>query len=520
MARVLSRYFEPKEIKDVRNDKDLQNLARKVTNVKYAKKVNWAILDFAAKVCKTKKPDCQHCPLKENCKYYNQANNNKNSFEHVNEPQFNLYFDKYKNMEDPRRPLKLISLFSGCGGMDIGFEGGFQAHKKSINTYHHPEFIDKEIDSKYVSLKPTKFETVFANDILKPARDAWVNYFTKKGYSPEIFRLESIVELVKLHQQGIKVFPEHVDIVTGGFPCQDFSVSGKRSGFNSNKDHQGKLIKKTIPSIETRGKLYMWMKNVIDIVKPKIFVAENVKGLVNLENVKEVIQQDFASAYEDGYIVLPPKVLHAANYGVPQSRERVFFIGLKKSELRPGILEELQKKNIDKELSPYPEPTHNFNNHLNGFIEPVKLYDIFKDLVEPEVTSDPSHMYYSKAKYMGKHCQGQIEINLNKIGPTIRAEHHGNIEFRRLSIENGGQNFEEINKGLIERRLTPRECALIQSFPPDFDCVLPSSGKKFIVSPSSAYKLIGNAVPPLLAYHLAKRLEKLWRIYFKEYNLW
>ena len=116
---------------------------------------------------------------------------------------------------------------------------------------------------------------------------------------------------------------------------------------------------------------------------------------------------------------------------------------------------------------------------------------------------------------MGKHCQGQTEINLNGIGPTIRSEHHGNIEFRRLSVEHGGKILDELNvKKLKERRLTPRECALIQTFPPNFDFVIPSNNSRFFVSPSIAYKLIGNAVPPLLAYHIAKRLEILWELYF------
>ena len=64
----------------------------------------------------------------------------------------------------------------------------------------------------------------------------------------------------------------------------------------------------------------MWLKEVVEITKPKIFIAENVKGLVNFENVKEIIQQDFANANGNGYLVLNPLVLHAANYGVPQSR--------------------------------------------------------------------------------------------------------------------------------------------------------------------------------------------------------
>lgn len=116
---------------------------------------------------------------------------------------------------------------------------------------------------------------------------------------------------------------------------------------------------------------------------------------------------------------------------------------------------------------------------------------------------------------MGKHCQGQSEVNIDGIGPTIRAEHHGNIEFRRLSKEHGGKINEELEIGLPERRLTPRECALIQSFPPDYQFIIPKSRNRFLISASSAYKLIGNAVPPLLAYHIAKRIEKLWTLYFK-----
>ena len=137
--------------------------------------------------------------------------------------------------------------------------------------------------------------------------------------------------------------------------------------------------------------------------------------------------------------------------------------------------------------------------------------------MEPELSKDLSQKYYSKAKYMGSHCQGQTEIKLNGISPTIRSEHHGNIEFRRLSLENGGKIIEELSKGLKERRLTPRECALIQTFPPDFDFVIEKkSGRKgaFLVSPSQAYKIIGNAVPPLLAYNIAKRIEDIWDLYF------
>lgn len=423
--------------------------------------------------------------------------------------QLSLYLRSLDKLEDKSKDLNMVSLFSGCGGMDLGFEGDFLANKKSISSESHEDFVKKEINGKYVRLKPTRFKTVFANDILKDARNAWVHNFTKNY--PESFHTESIVTLVKLHEEGIKVFPDKVDIVTGGFPCQDFSVAGKRNGFNSHRQHDGKLINGDLPTEETRGKLYYWMKRVIEITKPKIFIAENVKGLVNLSDVKSIIQKDFASANENGYLVLEPQVLHSANFGVPQSRERVIFIGIKKSELTPKALKELSKKEISADYNPYPPITHSRDSF-------VALKEILKSIPEPSESKDISQQNYSKAKFMGKHCQGQSEINLNKIGPTIRAEHHGNIEFRRLSSANGGKYTDELNSGKSERRLTVRECGLIQSFPPDYEFVIKSSEarKKFIVSPSQAYKIIGNAVPPLMAYNLAKRIEKLWDLYFKK----
>ncbi len=97
---------------------------------------------------------------------------------------------------------------------------------------------------------------------------------------------------------------------------------------------------------------------------------------------------------------------------------------------------------------------------------------------------------------MGKHCQGQNEINLDGLGPTIRSEHHGNIEFRRLSIEHSGKYHNELELGLKERRLSVRECARIQTFPDDFIFIYTDI--------SDGYKMIGNAVPGNLAYAVAK----------------
>lgn len=423
--------------------------------------------------------------------------------------------DLKENLPD----LRVLSLFSGGGGMDLGFEGGFEVLKASINDRYANDFVSKDLGNDFVLLKKLRFNTVFANDIFNQAKETWTKYFSSRGKEGGIYRSESIVDLVKLHKSGRKVFPKNIDVVTGGFPCQDFSISGSRNGFESKRKHDGTLIEPDAPTEETRGKLYMWMKEVIEITKPKIFIAENVKGLVNLSNVKEIIQSDFSSAGGNGYIVLEPKVLHSANYGISQNRERVFFIGIRKSALKKKALKELLRDIVSEEYNPYPKPTHSFNNLAdNNLVEFVKLKEVLIHLGEPQDSSDLSHRMYSKAKFMGVHCQGQTEVNLERIAPTIRAEHHGNIEFRRLSELNGGILVKELANNLPERRLSIRECASIQTFPRDYEFVIKDPNKKnrYVVSMSEAYKVIGNAVPPFLAFHLALRIQELWGIYFKK----
>lgn len=424
-----------------------------------------------------------------------------------------------ENGNSVKQEKKVLSLFSGCGGIDLGFEGDFSVLKKSVNLKINKDWKIDEIDDKWVKLKKTVFHTVFANDIKPEAKSAWVNYFTKKGFFSENYYLDSIVNLVKL-QKGNKlnIFPMNVDVLIGGFPCQDFSVAGKRMGFESNKGHDGNRINDKEPTVENRGQLYMWMREVIALTKPKVFVAENVKGLTNLKDAKEVIEKDFSSVCNGGYLVVSAQVINAANYGVPQGRERVIFFGFKKSALTPTALNELSKAELSEKYTPYPLKTHYLPGEIkqDGLEKFVTVRDALEGLKEPERSDDLSHQKYSKAKYMGKHCQGQQEVHLDGIGPTIRSEHHGNIEFRRLSSEHGGKYIEELNQGLKERRLSVRECARIQTFPDDYEFVIPQRNGNKSVSGSEAYKIIGNAVPPLLGYHIAKRLEKNWKLYFGE----
>lgn len=375
----------------------------------------------------------------------------------------------------------------------------------------HPDWVECE-NGDWVTVKKTIFHTVFANDINPFAKSAWVSYFSNRiNNADSTYRLESVVDLVKKENQGISVFPKNIDIVTGGFPCQDFSIAGKRRGFNSQKSHNGTKLADNEPSIESRGQLYMWMRDVITITKPYMFIAENVKGLTNLEDVKEIIEHDFSSACNGGYLVVPAKVLYAPNYGVPQSRERVIFFGFRRDLMKQNAIDALSCTVIPEEYNPYPTPTHGLNGQTI-----VTCKDAFVGLAEPEVSSDKSQQHYSKAKYMGRHCQGQAEIKINDVAPTIRAEHHGNIEFRRLSKEHGGMHYDELDKGLQERRLTVRECARLQTFPDDYQFILPQTNTDVSVSASKAYVIIGNAVPCVLAYNIAKNIEKKWHLYFKE----
>ena len=422
-------------------------------------------------------------------------------------------------LEKEPKKLTVVSLFSGCGGMDLGFEGDFDVLAKSVGKMKYKDWKIKQIDDTWVHLAKTRFNTIFANDIKPEAKAAWSNFFSTRGLDSSYYYLNSIVDLVKLQKEnGVNIFPTNADIVIGGFPCQDFSIAGKRMGFKSNKSHNGKKISDNEPTVENRGQLYMWMREVISIVKPKVFVAENVKGLLNLDDVKEVIEKDFASVCNGGYLVVPAKLLNAAKYGVPQGRERVIFFGFKKSALTKEALVALTEKEISPQYDPYPIETHfiSADEDNNGKEHFVTVADALIGLDEPECSTDSSQIKYSKAKYMGKHCQGQQEVKLDGIGPTIRSEHHGNIEFRRLSEEHGGKYLDELAKGLKERRLTVRECARIQTFPDDYSFVIDAKNGNKSVSGSEAYKIIGNAVPPLLGYHIAKNLEEKWNLFFGE----
>ena len=402
-----------------------------------------------------------------------------------------------------KNALRVLSLFSGCGGLDLGLEGGFLTLRRSVNEEIHPDWIQDCVNRNFVRVKKNRFQTVFANDILPCAQKAWNHFFGTRKEIKGIYRLKSIVDLVKESKQGTFRFPQNIDVVTGGFPCQDFSVAGKRLGFDSAKSHNG--VNEEHAENESRGTLYLWMKQVIEIVKPKIFIAENVKGLVSLGDAKKIIETDFRNI-DQGYCVVDAQVLKAWEYGVPQSRERIVFIGISRKYANPKILADIEKNSEKSLYYPYPIKTHG-----EGLQKIVTCKDAFVGLKEPDESSDAAQKAYSKAKYYGK-MQGSSEVDMNGVGPTIRSEHHGNIEYRRLSKEHGGKILSELTKGLQERRLSVRECARIQTFPDDYEFIFNDGINK--VNSADAYKVIGNAVPPMLGYAIGFRLQSIWEDLF------
>ncbi len=315
-----------------------------------------------------------------------------------------------------KKNYSIISLFSGCGGLDLGFTGGFS-------------FLDKHYGKR-------KFDILWANDIDENSCLTFKNYFEHDIVCGDITEILSgkSNSLFSSFQM-----PNRVDVVLGGFPCQDFSHAGKRKGFNSK-----------------RGLLYQSMMEVVKRTKPLVFVAENVRGLLTMNNGQAIqtIVKDFESL---GYNVVY-ELLTAADYEVPQARQRVIIVGTLKGKLPPFK---------------HPKPVLEKSNWIT-------LKEAIGDL-EKTVEGGLANHFWSKAKK--NNGQGNNLVSPNKPGPTMRTEHHGNIEWHW----NG------------KRRLSAREAARIQSFPDDF---------VFHPSTSAAYKQIGNAVPPVLGWHVAKSIEK------------
>lgn len=171
-----------------------------------------------------------------------------------------------------KREIRIVSLFSGCGGLDLGFE--------QVGDY----------------------KTVWANDFKHEACETFKNHFGNVIVEGDIEKIDPYIE---------SAVPD-CDLILGGFPCQDFSIIWKQPGLNGE-----------------RGNLYKSFLRFVDAKKPKAFVAENVKGILTANKKKAIKQiiEDFQNI-EPGYVVIP-HLYNFADYGVPEFRERVLIVGIR-----------------------------------------------------------------------------------------------------------------------------------------------------------------------------------------------
>ncbi|MDX5484356.1 DNA cytosine methyltransferase [Bacillus pumilus] len=349
--------------------------------------------------------------------------------------------------------FNMISLFSGCGGLDLGFElAGLSAVMGEEQALE--AFKDKD---KYNEVRAKSiFHTVYTNDMFKEANES--------------YRL-NFLDTALQHEKDIrkvKYFPK-ADIIVGGFPCPGFSEAGPR------------LVD------DERNFLYIHFIRSIIQAQPEIFVAENVKGMLTLgkgEVIKQ-ISEDFASA---GYDV-QYKLLNSKDYGVPQLRERVFIVGVKK-----GIGFNYK----------FPDPTH---GEKKGLIPYNTLREAIYDL-----RKDPGP--YFKGSYSTIYLSRNRKKTWEDQSFTIQASG------RQAPLHPDGPAMEKIGKdewvlsGGEEknRRLSVKEIARIQTFPDWFEF---SDGGNMKVSVNNRldkqYKQIGNAVPVLLAKAVAEPIAK-WAV--------
>lgn len=295
----------------------------------------------------------------------------------------------------------VVSLFSGCGGMDLGFKGGFT--------------------SLGCSYAKQPFEIVWANEINEAACRTYRKNIGKHIHQGDIWKM-------------LDELPKQADVVIGGFPCQDISVNGKGAGLDGK-----------------RSGLYRAMVETIARVKPKIFVAENVKGLLMKHHSDALLQvlTDFkALGYNVSY-----QLYHAADYGVAQTRERVIIVGT-----LPGV-------------EPFKVPP--------PICEPSGYITAFNALHDLSVIAENESINHVWSRAQRSPEQGDRRLRADRPGYTIRAECHGNIQW----------HYEQ------PRRISMREAARIQSFPDDFifDSKLRETERQ-----------VGNAVPPVLAWHIAQ----------------
>ena len=315
------------------------------------------------------------------------------------------------------KKIIFIDLFAGCGGMAKGF--------------------------RYAG-----FECVIANEFDEKAAITYRSNFNHPLVVGDITLSEVKQILYEL------VGDKNVDVVVGGFPCQGFSMSGKR------------LVD------DPRNQLFREFVEVVKVSKPKIVVGENVEGILSMDNgevVKQIIEEFSNLGYKMEY-----KVLNAADYGVPQLRKRVIFIGNRigvENIFPEPILTPENYKTVKDAIGDLVG--HGHDEKLSHLITASKyeILERMKDIKEGE------NFYQTRRDSCRK-------LFWDRPAPTVKDNH---VNWAVHPVEN--------------RYVTPREMARLQSFPDDFD--FSHVAKKYQL------RQIGNAVPPLMAKYIAESINDM-----------
>lgn len=327
---------------------------------------------------------------------------------------------------------KIISLFSGCGGLDLGF------HQEG-------------------------YETVWANDF-----DHWACETFKKNIGDVI--VEGDIEQIDPYDNTS--IPD-CDIVLGGFPCQDFSMIWKRPGLDGE-----------------RGNLYKSFLRVVDAKKPKVFVAENVKGLLTANNKKAIKQ--IVSDFENiapGYKV-KVKLYNFADYGVPQLRERILIVGI--------------RSDIDFDFE-HPEPTHSAKD--DELLPHVTAGEALANIPSDAKNTEQQNLSPKTVEKLKLISAGGNFTDIPKDHPLYVKGMISHV-YRRIHPDEPSKTIIAAGGGGTwgyhypePRSLNNRERARLQSFPDDFE---------FVGTMAQVRKQIGNAVPPQGVRELAKTLKKIF----------
>lgn len=360
-------------------------------------------------------------------------------------PEFQSYTNNQitSNITKPKDNYSVLELFAGAGGLAIGLE---QAGLKCVGL--------NEIDK-------------WACQTLKKNRPNW-----------------NVLE-GDIKNFDFSSFNNQVDIVTGGFPCQAFSYAGKKLGLK-----------------DARGTLFYEFARVVQEVQPKICIGENVRGLLNHDGGK-TLEGMMSILDEIGYrVITPVKVLKAINYRVPQKRERLILVAI--------------RKDIDLDYK-YPTPYKKIYN-LEDALKKGELYD--KDVPKSKGASYPDHKKKVLDLVPPKGYWRDLPLDVQKEymkksfylggGKTGMARRIGWDEPSLTLTCSPAQKQTERCHPDETRPFTVREYARIQTFPDNWE---------FAGSISQQYKQIGNAVPVNLAKEIGYSLVKFLNNYYSQENL-